>query len=659
MVGRGITIALWLLCGMAWAQNPTPDAAVLLEERLPWADGESLSEGQLEAWILAMAHPLDLNEATRADLEALQVIPLPQIDSLLAHRERYGRLVSLYELQSVAGWELDLIREVLPLVQVRPVSGDGLSLWERLRREENRYALFRYDFKGALADSLTEPTGRWLARVRVSRTRAFSLGLTLEHDVGESWRQGPDFVSGHVMGQGQGWLRQWVVGDFMMQWGQGLVTAAGFTPGKGGETVLSVRRPHRGMVPYTSSVEAGHYRGGAITVGSDQWQATALVSHLGRDATLLQADSLSEPEIRAFRTDGYHITDSEVAARRAARETTLGALLRYQSRNGRGSGGIYGMVHHWQHRWNPALRPDNPTVFRGQTLPLYGAFGEWRWHNLVVFGEGAISHHQAPAGLVGVQLHLSPAWQMAWVARHYDPGFSSVYGDAFAESSQPRNERGLYWGIAYQPHKRFQATAYFDRFQFPWLRFSTARPSEGYEALLRLRWRPQRELDVTLQARREVKDRTVTDGSATRVTTGIKDNALVMLNYRPKDALGVRIRLQGSRFALDSGASYGVALMHDVFVSHGVWSATGRVALFHAPDFENRQYAYENHVLYGFALPAYYGRGFRTYLNLRAKPVYGITLEARWARTFRLPSEINGEFEPPSQEFTFQVKYRF
>ena len=44
-----------------------------------------------------------------------------------------------------------------------------------------------------------------------------------------------------------------------------------------------------------------------------------------------------------------------------------------------------------------------------------------------------------------------------------------------------------------------------------------------------------------------------------------------------------------------------------------------RIAWFSTDGYNSRIYAYENDLLYTFSIPAYYGKGFRTYLNLNCK----------------------------------------
>lgn len=48
-----------------------------------------------------------------------------------------------------------------------------------------------------------------------------------------------------------------------------------------------------------------------------------------------------------------------------------------------------------------------------------------------------------------------------------------------------------------------------------------------------------------------------------------------------------------------------------------------RYALFNTDNYSSRLYAYENDVLYASSMPAYYGKGFRTYLLVKYSP-------ARW-----------------------------
>src|SRR5205085_11810242 len=115
-----------------------------------------------------------------------------------------GGLLSIYELQSIEGFDLITIYKLLPFVTVLDAGlhTDRRSFLERLSDEENNYLLVRYDRtlqakKGYLPPTIKsngEETShyegspdKFLVRYRVAHTRDFSLGFTLEKDQGEEF----------------------------------------------------------------------------------------------------------------------------------------------------------------------------------------------------------------------------------------------------------------------------------------------------------------------------------------------------------------------------------------------------------------------------------------------------------------------------------------
>ncbi|RMG70822.1 MAG: helix-hairpin-helix domain-containing protein, partial [Bacteroidetes bacterium] len=64
------------------------------------------------------AEPLDLNRASREALRQLPGMTDLQIQRLRLHIETFGPLLSIYELQAVAGFGPELIRQIAPFVAV-------------------------------------------------------------------------------------------------------------------------------------------------------------------------------------------------------------------------------------------------------------------------------------------------------------------------------------------------------------------------------------------------------------------------------------------------------------------------------------------------------------------------------------------------------------
>jgi hypothetical protein len=67
-----------------------------------------------------------------------------------------------------------------------------------------------------------------------------------------------------------------------------------------------------------------------------------------------------------------------------------------------------------------------------------------------------------------------------------------------------------------------------------------------------------------------------------------------------------------------------------------------RAAWFHTDSYNSRIYAYENDLLYTYSVPAFYGDGFRTYLNLKYKMSENIEIWFKMAESLHFGSEKLG-----------------
>jgi hypothetical protein len=74
-------------------------------------------------------------------------------------------------------------------------------------------------------------------------------------------------------------------------------------------------------------------------------------------------------------------------------------------------------------------------------------------------------------------------------------------------------------------------------------------------------------------------------------------------------------------------------VLQDIQFGREKWRLTGRMALFDTDDFDSRLYAFENNVLWTFAIPAFSGRGIRNYLVGQYQISPKLTAYLRIART--------------------------
>src|ERR1700742_318633 len=76
-------------------------------------DYTALVEGLNDAY----DNPVNLNTASRGQLERLILLSDYQIDQLYVYIERHGPLLTIYELQVVPGWDEETIYLMLPFIK--------------------------------------------------------------------------------------------------------------------------------------------------------------------------------------------------------------------------------------------------------------------------------------------------------------------------------------------------------------------------------------------------------------------------------------------------------------------------------------------------------------------------------------------------------------
>jgi len=98
-------------------------------------------------------NPLNLNFATDDELRKLMVLSSKQIYQLVAYRETYGQLVSIYELLAIEGFDEETIQNILPFVMV---SAEMPSTKLKLK---NIAKYGKHQFIGRYQQLLQEPQG--------------------------------------------------------------------------------------------------------------------------------------------------------------------------------------------------------------------------------------------------------------------------------------------------------------------------------------------------------------------------------------------------------------------------------------------------------------------------------------------------------------------
>ncbi|WP_223271776.1 helix-hairpin-helix domain-containing protein [Algoriphagus ratkowskyi] len=639
-----------------------------MERLFPVQDEDLDYESIYEVLLQLYLNPIDVNRASAEILAGSYLLDPLQISNLISYRAKFGMLISLYELQAVPGFDLKTIEQILPFLTLGAGSSNQTqTFWKRITTEEQAYFILRHRRTWETRKGFTPPdtsstgkiSSRYLGdpnefylRFRIQHSRDFSLGFTLDKDPGEpfTWdgktaRYGFNFLSFHFTKYYVGKWKTIALGDFQAQFGQGLVFGAGYSLGKGAETVPTVRRSSIGILPYTAALEFGFFRGAGITYQSGKWQSSLIASYAPRDGrTSSSLDTLSKEDltISSFNQSGLHRTSSELETKNQFREINLGGNIQFTS--GKLQAGSNYLFTKFDRSWIKEPTLYNQFDFAGKSNQVGSIYLNYNWKNFFLFGESAISQSAGRGNVLGFISSLSKEVDFSLLWRKYDKDFHSFYANSFSESTRPVNEQAVYLGISIKPIPKWKINFYYDYFKFPWLRYRVYAPSKGYEWLGRLTFQPKRNLTAFLQIREEQKDRNLSDSGEPALPYQIrplnKINGLLSLEYQVSKTFFFRSRILFSRVNFNDQKSSGFMILQDAQYSFSKFRVTGRVALFDTDDYDTRLYAFENNVLWTFSIPAFSGQGMRYYLLAQYKINSQFTTYFRFSRTAYTDREV-------------------
>lgn len=649
--------------------QPPPVNEELFQQRIESLAEEAEEELDyselIEELEIFLRNPINLNFATADDLRRLFFLNDIQINNLLNHISMFGRLLSIYELQSVEGFDQETIRLLQPYVTVAEERFRRHFRLDDMLREGNSQFFLRYQqlleeqrgFSPIEPEELeANPNARYLgspfrlySRYRFTYYNNLSIGMTAEKDPGEEFFRGTqsngfDYYSGHVYVRDFGRLRAAVVGDFQVQFGQGLTLWSGLTFGKSGEAV-DIKKNGLGLRPHTSVDENNFMRGTGVTVGFGDFELTGFFSSKSRDANVLEMDTVTGEAlvITSLQQTGLHRTPRELENKNAVQERVYGGHLAWKRNNLNLGATAYRMELGAEFQRNLSFY--NQFDFNDRTNTNFGFDYNYISRNFNFFGEAAMSENGGYALLNGVMMSLDPRLSVSLLHRKFSKDYQSLFAAAFSENTRVVNEDGLYLGINARLSQQWRISAYADHFSFPWMKFRTYLPSKGYEYLVQVNYRPSRGTEMYARYRNKNKPLNSEDpGMIRHLEDVVRQNFRFHISYPISPSFTLRNRIELVDFRFGERKEKGFTIYQDVIYRSfsSPLAVTLRYALFDTDGFDSRIYVYENDVLYASSFPYYADKGSRAYVLVRYRLNRNIDLYARLAQTWYSNRDSSG-----------------
>ncbi len=656
-----------------------------------------------EVLVYSSENPINLNKTNIEELRALQLLNDIQINSLLSHIENNGKLITIYELQGISGFDLQSIRKILPYVKVTDNFTSAHFSTKEMFKNGQHSILLRYGrtledqtgFSSTDSSSLYKSmNSRYIgspdkiyARYRFTYGTNISWGITAEKDQGElffknkqkytyDWyekslngnqKTGFDFYSAHFFLKNIKRIKALAVGDYQATFGQGLTIWSGQAFGKSSD-IISTKKSGRGISPYTSVDENLFMRGAATTLGYKKIEATVFYSRKRIDANVSDTTDTGEAaQISSLQETGSHSTSSELADKDAILQTLIGGNVSYKGK--KFNVGLSVLSYQLDVDLKRSLSYYNQFEFSSSKNLNIGADYNLIHRNFNFFGEASMSKNGGKAFVNGVLISLDPRLSFTVMHRYYQRNFQNLLSNGFAESSTAANEKGVYIGLVAKPTNRTTVTVYYDRFEFPWLKYQVNAPSYGNDYMAQFNYTPSKKIDMYLRIRSRDKQKNTSDAVVIDYLVPVKQsNYRFNISYTITPSIKLKNRIELIDYKLDNNKTQkGYLVYQDIVYSKlgKPLSVTLRYALFETDSYDARIYAYENDVPGSYSIPAHYNRGSRFYIMLDYNLTKRIELWFRYAQTVYDNKQIISEGSlteiqgNTKSEIRAQLKFKF
>ncbi len=616
-------------------------------------------------------HPLDLNTVSS---EELQVIPgvTPFIaQSIVNHRERIGGFSSVAELSAVDGMTRKLYSHLRRYVCV---DGSTQRIGFTMRSRAIRDLQERKGFQdGTYFNSPFKSYNRFVAEYSAK----VEAGVLFEKDAGEQSLN--DFTAGYVELKNLPFVSEAVLGDYVLEVGQGIAfwRASGFS--KGSEVIYPVKKVGRCIQPYLSSDENKFLRGGAATAHFSEFEATAFYSNNLLDASVDTLDG-----IKSFDISGLHRTQSELDRHNVARETLFGGRIGFMQ-----PGMLQVGLTYYASSFDKDVVGSRLFQFQGRNSNMLSLDYDLNYKNVDVFGEWARSYTGAVGGVTGVLVSFDPIHggsldganrnpgrtivDIALVVRNYPKDFISLHGFGFGENNgDTQNEFGIYTGVRVRTGRFVEISTYYDQFKFPWQTYFNPLPTSGNDALVQTVFTIQQGLEVTIRYKNESKEDvqgTLDDlgREVKRLTNRTQQNFRVDVSFDVSERVRLRGRVEliDVQYDLYGENGKGFLLYQDVRVKPTEsLTLDGRLVFFDTDSYDTRLYEYESDIRGVSYNPGLYGKGRRLYLVVHYKIFEFLEVSAKYAQTFLDGVKVIGSGEDTirgdiASRISFQMELRW
>ena len=575
------------------------------------SDDETSREELIDLWNEKSIEKLNLNTATREQLEEFSFLSSKQIENLLEYRFDYKEFLTIYELSLIEGWDSKTVEMFYPFVEAKPADDDKFSFKKSFKNAKykliNRVDYTLQEKKGFRENKyLGKPWAGYLKYKMIDKN--ISLGITMEKDAGEPFdfknNQGFDFYSAHFMINNLWKFKTIIIGDYKLNFGQGLVFNSNAFYGSAGNVEQFIQRTDK-ISKYTSCAETNFFRGIATTLEFNNLNISLFASYNYLDSA-----------------NGYHRTENEIKKKFSGYKFATGGNINYKFKSGKiGLSAVY----------------DSTNLNFGL---------DYRFHikNYGLAGEIAVDKKGNIATLHNFYFSTEHNFSSNIMIRYYGKGYSSSFANAYSMKNNS-GEVGALWSFLWNINEKWK---WYNSADIAFLleeKYLISKPSVGYKINTLFSYNVAENHLLNIKYSFDSKEKDDTDSKEyIRPTLPFYKHSVSVIyngNFINGAVFKSGVMYNYYKYANEKGSS-GYLLYQDLGWKWSKINFIARIAFFNAPEYENRLYSYENDVLYAFSSNQYNGKGIRFFFNFNYKIFKNLQLCFKVSNTFYIDRNIIG-----------------
>ena len=614
----------------------------VLDNILVEPDEETDSEELVEILEELIRNPIDINLADVFDLSKLPNMDQQSAQIIIEHRNKFGYFFSPTELFAIRELNKQLIESILPFVKTSRTNDELEKNEEVVSSSDSFLNKSKLIIRNRITNDIQNRDGFTSGKYEGSKIKSYNkflynydknyqAGFLVEKDPGEV--SYTDFTSFHLQVKDIGFVKSFIAGDYVLEYGQGLALWSPYGFSKGADAVFPVKKKARYLRPYTSAAEYRFFRGAASRLSFDDFSFTAFYSNNTFDATI---DSITG-EITSVGQSGFHRFESELNKKGSSKSKLIGGVLDYRFLGRMNVGVIYYNAS-FDNRFESTTLYD----FSGNNFNYVSTYYELNFSKINFFGEASYDGTSV-ASINGIQFSANRDLIFTTSLRNYPRNYKNLYGFGFSEKSgKINNEVGIYSGLKWKiPFGVLNL--YYDIFKFPYRTSENSLSSEGNELLVDFVSIPLPSFEVRLRYKYEDKEVTELINIDEEIVRRLKQIARTDLIYNISKDFRLKTRIEYNHFFIKDAnlKENGLLVYQDLrYVPQKNINLYGRIIFFQTDSFNSAVYEYENDLLGVMPNLAMYGKGIRWYVIVKYKPLQFLTLSSKYSETYK-PDETS------------------